>query len=208
LPAERKLCERFHVSRGTIRQALGDMEQLGILKVKIGSGAYVQNVPESKVLTPYLPPEFSHTSLEDILLARKAIELTSIELACRKASTLQKKKLKSIIESMKKNLKHLPDFLQYDLEFHQMLIEASGNRVLMTAFQAIYEYQKYFMILTSQQQGDELRALEMHQKIYDALDKQDVEECKSLLARHLDQMKQASHENSHLDLPTQGVFQP
>ncbi len=190
LPAERKLCQQFHVSRGTIRQALNDMEQLGILRVKIGSGAYVQSVPEHKIPTHYFPPDFQQTSLEDILLARKTIELAAVELACQNITPSQRKQLKAMIEAMHKSLKHLPDFLRYDMEFHQTLIEASGNRVLVTAFQAIYEYQKYSMILTSRQQGDEMRALEMHQKIYDALAAQDAEQCKNLIASHLDHMKQ------------------
>jgi len=42
LPSERKLCDVFDVSRGTVRAALADLVKAGIIKVKHGSGAYVQ----------------------------------------------------------------------------------------------------------------------------------------------------------------------
>src|SRR3990172_3537578 len=82
LPSERQLCEKFAVSRGTIRQALADLEKLGAIKVKAGSGAYVKKYSYKKIPGHILPPEFSNVTLADVLTARKAIEIAAIDLAC------------------------------------------------------------------------------------------------------------------------------
>ncbi len=41
LPAERHLAETFNVSRGTIREALRRLEELGMVTREIGSGTFV-----------------------------------------------------------------------------------------------------------------------------------------------------------------------
>ena len=41
LPAERQLAETFNVSRGTIREALRRLEELGMVTREIGSGTFV-----------------------------------------------------------------------------------------------------------------------------------------------------------------------
>ena len=41
LPTEKELCEQFHASRQTIRQALLILEQEGLIARKQGSGSYV-----------------------------------------------------------------------------------------------------------------------------------------------------------------------
>ena len=80
LPAERVLCERFGVSRGTIRQALCDLEEMGIIETRPGSGSYVKKLSMQKLPEDILPPDSNKISLSDILIARKAIESAAIEL--------------------------------------------------------------------------------------------------------------------------------
>ena len=43
LPSERQLAEEYEVSRVTIRQAVGDLVNKGILQKKVGSGTYVRD---------------------------------------------------------------------------------------------------------------------------------------------------------------------
>lgn len=82
----------------------------------------------------------------------------------------------------------LPIFLQADMEFHQQLVRASGNVVLVTAFLAIYEYHRFSSVFTSQQEGEERLAQTCHRNLLVALAKKDAQTCRRILAGHLDHM--------------------
>ncbi len=46
LPAEPELCERFGVSRITVRRAVADLEERGLVRRRQGAGTYVMDRPE------------------------------------------------------------------------------------------------------------------------------------------------------------------
>jgi len=45
LPAERALCERFSVSRATVRRALGELVEDGLIESFVGRGSFVRSAP-------------------------------------------------------------------------------------------------------------------------------------------------------------------
>ena len=188
LPSERKLCEQFKVSRGTIRQSMANLEKLGIVKIKSGSGAYVQKIKTKKLPRRILPPNFNGVSLADTIIARKAIELAAIELACDRITKKQLIKLEKLVIKMEQAMENLPDFLKSDIHFHELIVKASGNAALITAFEAIYEYHKYSQIFSSSSIKCEDVALGYHKKILDALKKGNKKKCIRVLKEHFDNM--------------------
>jgi GntR family transcriptional regulator, transcriptional repressor for pyruvate dehydrogenase complex len=118
LPAERKLCEKLGVSRGTLRQGLADLESLGVIKIMSRSGAYVKKYSNKQLPQKVLPPNFKDVKLADIINARKIIELPALGLACKNATKYDINLLKSLIVKMGKTVANLPEFLQNDMNFH------------------------------------------------------------------------------------------
>jgi GntR family transcriptional repressor for pyruvate dehydrogenase complex len=49
LPAERELASRLSVNRGSIREALKKLEQLGLVEIRRGDGAHVRHLHEASV---------------------------------------------------------------------------------------------------------------------------------------------------------------
>lgn len=64
MPAERELAVQMGVSRPIVREALLAMEVMGIVEVKIGSGAYVLRLPEDE------PPAIDASEVTPIELAQ------------------------------------------------------------------------------------------------------------------------------------------
>ena len=91
---------------------------------------------------------------------------------------------------MKDNVDDLPTFLRADMEFHQQLVRASGNVVLVTAFLAIYEYHRFSSVFTSQHEGEEETACDYHRKLLTALEKKDAPTARRILKQHLDHLTQ------------------
>lgn len=54
LPSEEVLCERFGVSRITVRRALADLAQLGVVERRHGRGTYVRADPSQALRSPSL----------------------------------------------------------------------------------------------------------------------------------------------------------
>lgn len=188
LPAERKLCEYFRVSRGTLRQALADLVEMGLVTIRPGSGAYVRRFSPGRLPPRILPPDFRNTSLQDIVLARKAIELPAFELACDHITPEQLDELQSLVDKMRASVDDLPEFLTYDFRFHQLIVRAGGNSALYTALQAISEYHKYSQIFTGLHEGAEDLALTFHETMLDALKKGHKIRGARALRDHLDNM--------------------
>ncbi|MBN2211297.1 MAG: FadR family transcriptional regulator [Sedimentisphaerales bacterium] len=192
LPAERRLCEDFGVSRGTLRKGLSDLEKLGVIEIRVGSGSYVKAFSSRKLPKNILPPEYCTTSLEDIVYARKTIESAAIELACERITSKQLDILKDFIEQMADALDNLPEFLRLDMLFHQQVVQSSGNAALATAFEAISAYHQYSQVFTSLHEGEEEVALDYHRRMLLALQQGDKHKARMVIAEHLDNMVESA----------------
>jgi GntR family transcriptional repressor for pyruvate dehydrogenase complex len=190
LPAERKLCEQFGVSRGTLRQSLADLEKMGIVVIRPGSGIYVKKFSSKKIPRRILPVDCNNTTLADIIIARKAIEIAAMELACQRITEKEIQHLKKLIRNMEDSLDSLPDFLKHDILFHESLVRASGNPALVTAFEAIAEYHKYSQVFSSSHTNCEDLALACHKKLLSALEKNNPKIGRNALTRHFAGMKE------------------
>jgi len=192
LPAERKLCKEYNLSRGTVRQAFNDLEKLGVIKIKAGSGAYVQKLSQKKLPTHLLPLDFANVSISDIIYARKAIETAAITLACQKISNEHIAKLESLIEKMEKSKDNLLDFFKYDMEFHQIIIHAAGNIPLIKAFSSIAEYHKYSQVFSSVNEQEVDFAIDYHRKMLDALKDRNAKNAARAITKHLEHTEQTT----------------
>lgn len=196
LPAERTLSERLGVSRGTVRKAISQLAELGVITIRPNSGIYVEDTTRDRLPRDVLPPSFIDVALSDVIEARKAIELPAAERACTTATEEQKRTITDLVDRMAAAADDLGEFLKLDMQFHQALVRASGNMVLAAAFESIYEYHRFSSVFTSRQDGDEEVALGHHRRILAALEAGDGERCRAILGEHLDHMSQYT-ENPH-----------
>jgi len=188
LPAERKLCEIFGVSRGTLRESLMDLERMGVVKIKPGSGSYIKDIRPNNLPHSVLPAKFTRISLDDTLVARKAIELAAIELACKRITQTQLRQLEQLISNMDEAIDDLPEFIKHDMRFHETIVRAGGNAALVTAFEAIWEYHQYSQIFSSSSDECEETAQVYHKKILRALQRKNKPLALKALKNHFDHM--------------------
>jgi DNA-binding FadR family transcriptional regulator len=192
LPSERALSEEFQISRGTVRDALGSLAELGVIAVRHGSGAYVQSPSQFGIPAIYLPPEIAKISLEDILCVRKAIEGVAAEVAASRIAIPEVERLEQLLAQAEQELDDLPAFLRHDLAFHEAIVRASGNSALLTAFESIREYLRYFQVFTSRGEDDERQAIEQHRQIVTALRRRDPKAAARAVRKHLEAIGHSS----------------
>lgn len=132
LPPQRELAERFNVSRVTLREALGSLEQAGYVESRRGrtGGTFVlhraggQDGPG-----PGRPAERAPDELEDTLAYRQALEIGAAELAASR--TLSPEERRHLDNRLRDTHSCDPDdYRQMDSRFHLAIGELSGSRSL------------------------------------------------------------------------------
>ncbi|MEM5340591.1 FadR/GntR family transcriptional regulator [Paraburkholderia azotifigens] len=126
LPPERELANTLGVSRPSLREALIALEIGGQVEIRIGSGVYVSEQPESG--ENVVPPLGESPS--ELMQARAAIEGTVIVLATGKFSAAALDRLARTVERMKKLAAAGKSPIDADRQFHMLIAETAGNSVL------------------------------------------------------------------------------
>ncbi len=130
LPSERELCERFAVSRVTIREALRMLEASGLVEVRVGArgGAFV-TTPTSERVGAGLADLLSLSPLtaSNVTEARMVIELGLIPLAVERATDTDLRELRELCEAGRRALDAGTYSMAMSAEFHVRLAAATHN---------------------------------------------------------------------------------
>ena len=88
LPAERDLAAQLRVSRGTLREALADLQRAGYVESRRGrsGGTFVRYVPADSAVPAAGALERARArDLDDVLTLRRVLELGAVELAASRS---------------------------------------------------------------------------------------------------------------------------
>lgn len=130
LPPERDLCERFGVSRVTVREALRMLESSGLVEIRVGArgGAFVTAPSSNRVgegLTDLLT--LSVISAADVTEVRMVLEVGIVPLVCERATEEDLSELDKICQRSEEALGGGDFTMDMSLEFHMRVAEAAHN---------------------------------------------------------------------------------
>ena len=102
MPSQDKLAEQYQVSRNTIREAINKLMVMGLVSSKQGVGTVVEPVSAAS----YMSSLESHLLLQpitvrDFIEARVAVEQIVVRLAALRATSIEKDRLKEVIDKMR-----------------------------------------------------------------------------------------------------------
>lgn len=142
LPSERELSERMGVSRPSLREAVGELQDSGLLVSKAGSGIFVAEVLGS-AFSPALIRLFSthENAVFDYLSFRRDMEALAAERATRYGSETDLGIIDAVFRKMEAaHQKRNPeDEARLDAEFHLAIMEASHNVVLLHMMRSMFD---------------------------------------------------------------------
>ena len=137
LPPERELAELLGVSRNSVREAVRTMSLRGFVSSVQGAGNFVtcdleKNFSESLRIMLQL----GETNFLQISQMRRGLESETARLACARILPGQLARLEYLVDCMQREQN--PDKAShYDQEFHSLLCEAAGNRLIKAMFGAM-----------------------------------------------------------------------
>ena len=137
LPPQRELSLKLGVSRPSLREAMTMLETMGLVTIRVGSGAYVAS-PENRA--PLW--RFSdRCSPRDVYEARFGLESYAARLAAAAADADGVARLTVCVEAMRAALDQgdIVAMADADARFHDLLFELSGNPVLAGMYRPVRE---------------------------------------------------------------------
>jgi len=192
LPSEREMSERMGVSRPSLREALADLQDRGLLSSRAGAGVYVADVLGS-AFSPALVTLFAtdNEAVFDYISFRRDMEGLAAERAARLASDTDLKVINTIFEKMEAaHKKRNPaDEAQLDADFHLSIIEASHNIIMLHMMRSMYELLRegvfYNRSIMFKQRMTRDTLLDQHRVINTALQSRDPDGARRAIEAHL-----------------------
>lgn len=192
LPSERDMAEKMGVSRPSLREAIAELQDKGLLASRAGSGIYVADVL-GNAFSPALIGLFADhdEAVFDYIAFRRDLEALAAERAARLASDTDLKVIQTIFNKMEAaHQKPNPeDEAHLDAEFHMAIIEASHNVVMLhmlrSMFQMLREGVFYNRQIMFRQRMTRDMLLDQHRAINMAIQTRDPEAARAAVETHL-----------------------
>lgn len=188
VPTEMELVKEVGVSRTTVREGMQRLAMLGIIEIKPGQGTFVRE--DKKVLNLMLnllsmDEEIKKSTILELLELRKILEIGIIDIFVKKATDKDLKDLKEYLKKHRIDIENNINPSPSDIGFHNLLVKATRNKVLMDFFEGISELIQQAAILTGNFKENSIISLGFHEKIFNALEKRDSELAAKEMIEHI-----------------------
>lgn len=190
LPSTAALIADFGVSRPVIREALKTLEGRGIIQISNGRTAVIQPVT-GEILRSFFKRAvvFEEENLREVLEIRYGIEVQCARLAAERRTEAHVEELQSLVRKMRGQLNQSEAYTELDLQFHQLIASATGNRLLYFLVRSIRDALRDMIRegLTHRLTDAELQLVQStHEEIVRQIAAGKPEEAASAMAFHFD----------------------
>lgn len=187
LPTEAALCEKFGVSRITIRESLKKLNMMGIVSIQQGRGTFVENIDLALFLKPmYQLIDFETVDIDAIYSARLYVEIGSCRLAALNRAEAQLDNLHSILTRFKQSVDFgdITKGILQDTAFHVAIAEASNNPLIKAMLLTIEDISNACVRRKGGMTMFMDVSYEHHKNIYEAIKAQDADEAEKWIKIH------------------------
>ena len=180
---ELHLAQQLGVSRTPVREALRKLELEGL----------VLNIPRRGAVVA----QITRKDLEDVLEVRAALEELAVRQACKKISSLQTARLQEAADRFAKSLQQndLISSAQADVDFHEILCEAAGNRRLAQLLSSIRSQMYRYRFENLKNKNSHPDLIRQHELICEAVKTGDEERAAEAIRMHIEIQRLSVIEN-------------
>lgn len=205
LPSERELSERLGVSRPSLRDAVAELQDKGLLTPRAGSGVFVAEVLGS-AFSPALTELFARhdEAVFDYLSFRRDIEALAADRAARLGSENDLAVIQTVFDRMASpKRRSAQDDAELDAQFHSAIMDASHNVVMLHMMRSMFDLLRngvfYNRQVIFEQRTSRDALLDQHRAINDAIQARDPAAARSAVVAHLTYVEQALQDQRRAD---------
>jgi DNA-binding FadR family transcriptional regulator len=174
IPPEPVLGEELGVSRTVVREAVKSLVAKGLITTgpKVGTRVLASdqwNWFDPDVISWQSKAGLTREFLQDLQELRRAVEPAAVRMAAERATPEDIAAIELAFAGMKKAVEEGGDYVLHDLRFHQGLLRACHNRMLVQMSKALSALLRTsFEISTSRKDGPR-NSLPLHRAVLDAV---------------------------------------
>lgn len=191
MPSERDLMERFGVGRPAVREALQQMNTLGLITIAQGGRARVNQLSTDTVIRNMdslarLLLSASPEDLEHLKQARRMFELGMVKIAAESASADDIADLRELIDTQRAALSDVDAFVRADMAFHSRIARISANPIFLGLSDAMLGWLFTYHADLLRWTGKENTTMLEHREIVDAIESRNTNLAMEAMRAHLD----------------------
>lgn len=173
LPTEGELMSQLGVGRSTVREAVRTLARTGLVQVRQGDGTYVtaHRPPAESLLT-----RCQRADLHEIRDVREALELQASRLAAERRTEDDVAALRAHLDrrAAASALRDAAAFADADVAFHQQIVVASRNAMLLDLWRVVGEALVLSLAERKRESAfDDADTTEEHEALFRAIAAQD-----------------------------------
>ncbi|MET4592589.1 GntR family transcriptional regulator [Arthrobacter sp. 754] len=171
---ETELSEMLQISRGTLREALRQLEQEGLLSAG----------PRGRLSVRHLDAK----EIRDIFSVRAALESLAARTLCELPDRqLVSNKLRAAIDAMTAAENgSMQERVESDLDFHRTLCRLTGNETLLHSWESLEGSIRMSIMFAGQDRGIKNMSVDRHNEIVDAIETGDASLARNTIREHMD----------------------
>lgn len=188
LPPEPELMEQFGVGRGSIRQAIGALELIGLITVRPGHGTHVTH-SNDKIQAKSIGWSLltiGHEKIRELVEARVELEQAIVKLAAERATEEEIAEIKAQQKKLKEAKRSGRKLIRADLGFHTALAKASQNSVLLRFLSELRQPIRHWMEQKARYDWGYDQVIEQHEAILKAVEAHDPQTAQSAMRIHVE----------------------
>jgi DNA-binding FadR family transcriptional regulator len=174
IPPEPVLCLELGVSRTVVREAVKSLIAKGLMTTGPKVGTRVLSEEHWNWFDPDvvawqaqcgLTPEF----LKDLQELRRVVEPAAVRLAAERATSEDIALIENAYAGMKKAVEEGGDYVTHDMRFHQGLLQASHNRMLVQMSKALNALLRTSFEISTRIKDGPKNSLPLHRAVLNAV---------------------------------------
>ncbi len=174
MPAEPLLCLELGVSRTVVREAVKSLIAKGLISTgpKVGTWVLTDdhwNWFDPDVIAWQNKAGLTAEFLRDLQDMRRVVEPAAMRLAAERATPQDIAEIEAAYAGMKDAIENGGDYVTHDLRFHQGLLKASRNRMLVQMSKALGALLRTSFEISTRLKDGPASSLPLHRAVLDAV---------------------------------------
>ena len=174
LPPEAPLCDALGVSRTVVREAVKSLVAKGLLVTgpKLGTRVLQSeqwNWFDPDVVAWQSKAGLTREFLRDLQELRRVVEPAAVRIAAERATTQDIAEIEAAYAGMKDAIDNGGDYVRHDLAFHQGLLRACHNRMVVQMSKALGALLRTSFEISTTRPDGPASSLPLHRAVLDAV---------------------------------------